>query len=123
MRSFHTITVPHRDILEGMPTMDVFAADLWGVYKGRGPDEYKDGEQFFRKTYQTKGLRNILAIVEKRLIGMGGDPVIQIQTPFGGGKTHTLIAMYPKEYPSKIHHSERKSGRYHGCYESPAVKL
>ena len=96
MRSFHTIAVPHRDILEGRLTMDVFAADLWGVYKGRGPDEYKDGEQFFRKTYQTEGLRNILAIVEKRLMGMGGDPVIQIQTPFGGGKTHTLIAMYHK---------------------------
>ncbi|NIA12167.1 MAG: DUF499 domain-containing protein [Nitrospiraceae bacterium] len=96
MRPFHTIAVPHRDILEGRLTMDVFAADLWEVYKGRGPDEYKDGEQFFRKTYQTAGLKNILAIVEKRLSGMGGDPVIQIQTPFGGGKTHTLIAMYHK---------------------------
>ncbi len=96
MRSFHTIAVPHRDILEGRLTMDVFAADLWEVYKGRGSDEYKDGEQFFRKTYQTEGIRNILAIVEKRLTGMGGDPVIQIQTPFGGGKTHTLIAMYHK---------------------------
>ena len=96
MRSFHTIAVPHRDILEGRLTMDVFAADLWEVYKGRGSDEYKDGEQFFRKTYQTEGLKNILAIVEKRLMGMGGDPVIQIQTPFGGGKTHTLIAMYHK---------------------------
>ncbi|NOQ32721.1 MAG: DUF499 domain-containing protein [Methanosarcinales archaeon] len=96
MRSFHTIAVPHRDILEGRLTMDVFAADLWEVYKGRGPDEYKDHEQFFRKTYQTEGLKHILAIVEKRLTGMGGDPVIQIQTPFGGGKTHTLIAMYHK---------------------------
>jgi len=96
MRSFHTIAVPHRDILEGRLTMDVFAADLWEVYKGRGSDEYKDGEQFFRKTYQTEGIKNILAIVEKRLTGMGGDPVIQIQTPFGGGKTHTLIAMYHK---------------------------
>jgi len=28
------------------------------------------------------------------LRGEGGDPVIQIQTPFGGGKTHALIAMY-----------------------------
>ncbi|HEC33349.1 MAG TPA: ATP-binding protein, partial [Chloroflexi bacterium] len=28
--------------------------------------------------------------------GKGGDPVIQIQTPFGGGKTHALIAMYHK---------------------------
>jgi len=94
MKPFHTIAVPHKDILEGRLTMDVFAADLWEVSKNRGPDEYKDPETFFRKTYLTHGLENLLNIVEKRLCGKGGDPVIQIQTPFGGGKTHSLIAMY-----------------------------
>ncbi|VVB90090.1 Uncharacterised protein [uncultured archaeon] len=94
MKPFHTIAVPHKDILEGRLTMDVYAADLWEVSKNRGPDEYKDAETFFRKTYLTKGLENLLTIVEKRLCGKGGDPVIQIQTPFGGGKTHSLIAMY-----------------------------
>lgn len=96
MKSFHTIAVPHKDILEGKLTLDVFAADLWEVMKNRGPDEYKDAETFFRKTYLTEGLKNLLAIIEKRVHGKGGDPVIQIQTPFGGGKTHTLIAMYHK---------------------------
>lgn len=96
MKSFHTIAVPHKDILEGKLTLDVFAADLWEVMKNRGPDEYKDAETFFRKTYLTEGLKNLLAIIEKRIHGKGGDPVIQIQTPFGGGKTHTLIAMYHK---------------------------
>ena len=96
MRPFHTIAVPHRDILEGRLTMNVFAADLWEVSQNRGPDEYKDAETFFRKTYQTQGLTNLLTIVENRLQGKGGDPVIQIQTPFGGGKTHALIAMYHK---------------------------
>lgn len=96
MKPFHTIAVPHKDILEGRLTMDVFAADLWEVSKNRGPDEYKDAETFFRKTYLTRGLENLLTIVEKRLCGKGGDPVIQIQTPFGGGKTHALIAMYHK---------------------------
>ncbi|MDI6716325.1 MAG: DUF499 domain-containing protein [Actinomycetota bacterium] len=94
MRAFHAIAIPHNDILEGRLTMDVFAADLWEVYKGRAPEEYKDASEFFRKTYMTEGLKNILAVVEKRLGGKGGDPVIQIQTPFGGGKTHALIAMY-----------------------------
>jgi len=94
MKPFHTIAVPHKDILEGRLTMDVFAADLWEVCKNRGPDEYKDADTFFRKTYLTRGLENLLNIVEKRLCGKGGDPVIQIQTPFGGGKTHSLIAMY-----------------------------
>ncbi len=96
MNVFHTIAIPHKDILEGRLTMDVFAADLWEVSQNRGPDEYRDSDTFFRKTYLTEGLKNLIAIVEKRLQGKGGDPVIQIQTPFGGGKTHALIAMYHK---------------------------
>ena len=96
MKAFHTIAVPHRDILEGRLTMDVFAADLWEVTQQRGTDEYRDAETFFKKTYLTEGLKNLLTVVEKRLRGSGGDPVIQIQTPFGGGKTHALIAMYHK---------------------------
>ena len=96
MKAFHTIAIPHRDILEGRLTMDVFAADLYEVSEKRGTDEYKDAETFFKKTYLTQGLANILSVVEKRLHGQGGDPIIQIQTPFGGGKTHSLIAMYHK---------------------------
>lgn len=94
MKPFHTIAIPHKDILEGRLTLEVFAADLWEVCQGRAPDEYKDREMFFRKTYLTQGLRSLIDIVERRVKGKGGDPVIQIQTPFGGGKTHSLIAMY-----------------------------
>ncbi len=96
MAAFHTIAIPHDDILQGRLTMDVFAADLWEVFKGRGQDEYRKPEIFFQKTYETEGLKTLLDVVGKRLTGKGGDPVIQIQTPFGGGKTHTLIAMYHK---------------------------
>jgi hypothetical protein len=96
MTAFHTIAIPHDDILQGKLTMDVFAADLWEVFKGRGVDEYRKPELFFQKTYETEGLKTLLDVVEKRLKGKGGDPVLQIQTPFGGGKTHTLIAMYHK---------------------------
>jgi len=94
MKAFHTIAIPHDDILSGKLTMDVFAADLWEVYQGRAPEEYADPERFFMKTYETVGLRHLLQEVEKRLAGGGGDPVIRVQTPFGGGKTHTLIAMF-----------------------------
>lgn len=94
MKSFHTIAIPHRDILNGKLTMDVFAADLWETYLNRAPSEYKDAKLFFKKTYLTVGLSNLLDVVEKRLKGQGGDSVLQIQTPFGGGKTHALIAMY-----------------------------
>lgn len=96
MKPFHTIAVPHEDILKGRLTMNVFAADLWEVAQNRGADEYKDADTFFKKTYLTQGLDNLLNVVKKRVEGKGGDPVIQIQTPFGGGKTHALIAMYHK---------------------------
>lgn len=96
MTAFHTIAIPHADILAGRLTMDVFAADLWEVYQGRAPDEYQDARRFFQKTYETEGLRSLYQVVQQRLEGRGGDPVIQIQTPFGGGKTHALIALYHK---------------------------
>ena len=96
MKPFSTIAIPHKDILEGRLTMDVFAADLWEVFKERAQEEYQDPTIFFRKTYITDGLKNLLNIAEKRLKGEGGDPIIQLQTPFGGGKTHSLIALYHK---------------------------
>jgi len=94
MKPFHLIAIPHSDILEGRLTMDVFAADLWEVYKGRAVEDYQNPDVFFNKTYLTAGLKNLLKIAAMRLKGKGGDPVIQIQTPFGGGKTHSLIALY-----------------------------
>lgn len=94
MKAFHTVAIPHEDILSGKLTMDVFAADLWLVSQNKGPAEYSDPQTFFQKTYLTQGLQNLLGITEKRLLGRGGDPVVQIQTPFGGGKTHSLIALY-----------------------------
>ncbi len=105
MKPFHTVAIPHRDILEDKLTLEVFAADLWDTYLGRAPPEYSDSDTFFRKTYPTQGLRYLLDIIESRLIkGLSGDPVIQLQTPFGGGKTHALIAMYhkAKEWNSNI---------------------
>ena len=96
MKAFTAVATPHEDILEGRLTMDVFAADLWEVYKGRAPAEYQDPDIFFKKTYLTKGLQNLLEMMERRLQGKGGDSIIQLQTPFGGGKTHALIALYHK---------------------------
>lgn len=96
MKAFFQVAIPHRNIREGRLTLDVFGADLWSVYTGRAPDEYRDPDLFFRRTYMTEGLRNLIEDAKRRLIGDGGDPVIQLQTPFGGGKTHSLIALYHK---------------------------
>jgi len=104
MKPFLTIAIPHKDVTEGRLTMEIFAADLWQVYKGTAPDEYKDPTIFFRKTYMTDGLRNLLEMARRRLEGEGGDPIIQLQTPFGGGKTHSLIALFHKarEWGAKV---------------------
>ncbi|ADC90220.1 ATPase (AAA+ superfamily)-like protein [Thermocrinis albus DSM 14484] len=104
MKPFVQIAQPHRDIVEGKLTMDVFAADLWEVVKGTAKQDYQDPHLFFSKTYMTNGLKNILDIAKERLEGKRGDAIIQLQTPFGGGKTHTLIALYHKarEWGAKV---------------------
>ena len=94
MVPFYEIAKPHADILQGRYTPDVFAAKLGEVFKGKAPVEYRNATQFWEITHKTGGLDRLLSIVERRLRGHGGDSVIQIQTLFGGGKTHALIAMY-----------------------------
>ncbi len=95
MNPWHKVVAPHPDIRAGKFDESVFAADLSDVLADRGPLEYRDAETFFRKTYPTQGLLNLLSAILSRLSGRGkGEAVIQIQTPFGGGKTHSLIALY-----------------------------
>lgn len=104
MKPFWAVAIPHEDVEEGRLNIEVFAADLWDVFKGEGPEEYRDKDLFFRRTHITKGLEKLLQMAEKRLKGEGGDAVVQLQTPFGGGKTHSLIALYhkAKEWGAKV---------------------
>ena len=94
MNAFHTVAAPHDDITTKRLTMDVFAADLWNTFRNRGPEEYTDTDTFFQKTHMTSNLQNLLTAIQNRLEGRGGDSFQHIETPFGGGKTHALIAMY-----------------------------
>lgn len=71
-----------------------FAADLYEVSQGTADDEYQDPEAFFARTYLTVGLRELLVGATQRLSGNGGTPVIELQTNFGGGKTHSMIALH-----------------------------
>jgi len=64
------------------------------VYLGEGTDEYKNPVEFFRRTYLTDSLKRMLVGAVQRLSGKGGDPVVQLQTNFGGGKTHSMLALY-----------------------------
>lgn len=95
MRPWYEVVEPAREIREGQVDESTFAASLADVRAGRAALEYRDASLFFSKTYPTKGMTRLLAAVAARLAGAGwGEPVIQIQTPFGGGKTHSLVALY-----------------------------
>lgn len=95
MKSWWQAVIPHRDIREGRFDEAIFAADLGDVVSGRAPVDYLDSEVFFNKTYLTAGLGNLLKDILMRVSGKStADSVIQLQTPFGGGKTHTLVALY-----------------------------
>ncbi len=93
-KPWREVAKPHKDVLEGTFKQSEFAADITQVHSGRATPEYQDPEMFFARTFITEGMRLLLMSVAERLSGRGGDPVIQLQTAFGGGKTHTLLAVY-----------------------------
>lgn len=94
LKPWREIAVPHEDVLKGTFQQAEFAADLSRVHAGNASAEYQDPVLFFQRTFITEGMRLLLDSVVKRLAGKGGDPVIQLQTAFGGGKTHTMLAVY-----------------------------
>lgn len=94
VKPWREVVTPHPDVASGRYQQAEFAADLWQVHLGEGSDEYKDPTEFYRRTYLTEGLRHLLVQSVRRLAGKGGDPVVQLQTNFGGGKTHAMLALY-----------------------------
>jgi uncharacterized protein len=94
IKPWREIAKPHKDVLEGTFKQSEFAADISQVHSGTATPEYQDAAMFFSRTFITEGMRLLLQSVAERLSGRGGDPVIQLQTAFGGGKTHTLLAVY-----------------------------
>jgi predicted AAA+ superfamily ATPase len=94
LKPWREVVTPHRDVASGRYQQAEFAADLWQVRLGEGTDEYRDPVEFFRRTYLTESLKRMLSGAVQRLSGAGGDPVVQLQTNFGGGKTHSMLALY-----------------------------
>lgn len=94
MKPWREIAVPHRDVLEGTFQQSEFAADITAVNTGKATREYQDAIAFYERTFITEGMSLLLTQVAQRLAGKGGEPVIQLQTAFGGGKTHTMLAVY-----------------------------
>ena len=94
LRPWRDVVTPHPDVASGRFAQAEFAADLAQVIRGDATDEYGNPKEFFRRTFITDGLRGLLLGAINRLTGNGGDPVIELQTNFGGGKTHSMLALY-----------------------------
>lgn len=94
LKPWREVVVPHRDVAGGNYLQAEFAADLHQVYLGEAASEYQNPTEFFRRTFITEGLQKLLSNGIRRICGLGGDPVVELQTTFGGGKTHSMLALY-----------------------------
>lgn len=94
LRPWREIATPHPDVASGRYQQAEFAADLGQVFRGEAASEYQDPREFFRRTFITAGMHDLLVQAIQRVAGVGGNPVVGLQTNFGGGKTHSLLALY-----------------------------
>lgn len=94
LRSWRDVIQPHTDVQGGKFQQAEFAADLHQVMRGAAAPEYQNAEEFFRRTHITNSMQALLTNVVRRLRSGDGDPVIDLRTAFGGGKTHTLLAVW-----------------------------
>src|SRR5215218_1285886 len=88
------VALPHPDVIANRFKEAEFAADLFAVDAGHAGDGYATPSSFFGITFLTEGLKRVLISAAQRLGDTGGDPVIGLQTAFGGGKTHTMLAIF-----------------------------
>lgn len=95
LKPWRDVIRPRRDVISGEITNSTFAADLQRVANAKSvTDEYTNPIDFFNRSFITPGLQSLLVNTLKRINGHGGEPVVQMKTGFGGGKTHSLIALY-----------------------------
>ena len=109
LKPWRGIVTPHADVASGRYQQAEFAADLWQVHLGEGSDEYKKPQEFFRRTYLTASLTRLLVGGVQRIAGKGGDPVVQLQTNFGGGKPP--VHAQPKRFHGTVTLDPTRVGR------------
>jgi len=87
---------PRTEVLSGELREEIFAARLQDVIEGQADAVYSNPGLFFENTYPTTGLTTLLNEALGRLYGAkpANNAVIRLETAFGGGKTHNLIALY-----------------------------
>lgn len=96
LKPWREVLQPHEDVATGNFAASEFAADLYKVASGGEQDSgYANPAEFFRRTYLTEGLRELIGRAVRRLSGdNNAPPVINLQTNFGGGKTHSMLALW-----------------------------
>lgn len=96
MKTIFETCQPRDEVLRGELKEDIFAARLRDVMDHKADPVYGDPQTFFDNTYPTAGLKTLLRDALGRLTGDAGgkNAVIRLETAFGGGKTHNLIALY-----------------------------
>jgi hypothetical protein len=95
LRPWTDVVRPHPDVASGDLAMGTYAANIAKVAMSHEAERvYADAEAFFAATYFTPTMVGLLNDVFRALSGQGGDRVVQLKTPFGGGKTHSLLALY-----------------------------
>jgi len=96
MRSIFRTCEPRTEVLSGDLREEIFAARLRDVIEGHADDVYWNPDIFFDNTYPTEGLKLLLDEALGRLSGAkpSNNAIIRLETAFGGGKTHNLIALY-----------------------------
>ena len=93
-RPWHKVTLLRDDIKTGENSLSEFAADLYDVVMQNGQSSaYEDPYNFFSLTYPTENLRKLVKDVALRLAGKSTKAYRQLSVNYGGGKTHTLIAL------------------------------
>nr|HMT06305.1 Swt1 family HEPN domain-containing protein [Solirubrobacterales bacterium] len=97
LKPWREVLQPHDDVASGNFRAAEFAADLYkvSVTDPEAGKDYSDPVEFFARTYLTEGLQDLVSRTVKRLAGdENAAPVINLQTNFGGGKTHSMLALW-----------------------------
>jgi hypothetical protein len=97
LKPWYKVINPREDLRDGRPLdASEFAVHLDHVRDGRAPEDYKQPERFFDRTYLTASLRELGSGVIRRLSGikLETSAVYNLTTQFGGGKTHALTLLY-----------------------------
>lgn len=108
MEPWYKVVQPRSEVSRGRSfNPDEFAIALEQVVAGTAPEDYRDATKFFARTCFTRALKEHAGMVLRRLAGETANaaPVLTLVTQFGGGKTHTLTALY------QLIHNARESAK------------